>query len=163
MIISRVTVVGTGGDPNYVQQVTCGSHQLKADEPKERNGGDAGPAPFDYLLAALGSCTSITMRMYADRKGWDLGNVTVRLDYQRTKDTAPSITRDVSVSAPISEEQRARLADIIERTPVFRLGSPGIQRQKITVSSVVVVATASWLDTSAQKRKPRQAMKMPTA
>lgn len=134
MIISRVTVVGTAGHPNYVQQVTCGSHQLKADEPKERDGGDAGPAPFDYLLAALGSCTSITLRMYADRKGWDLGNVTVTLAYQRTKDTAPSITRDVAVSAPISEEQRARLADIIERTPVTLAIKQGVQ----LASSVVI-------------------------
>lgn len=127
MIISRITVVGKTGDPNYVQQVICGSHQLKADEPKERDGGDAGPAPFDYLLAALGSCTSITLRMYAERKGWDLGNVTVTLHYERAKDIAPSIRRDVSVSAPISEEQRARLADIIERTPVTLAIKQGVQ------------------------------------
>lgn len=135
MIISQVTVVGKAGDPNYVQQVTCGAHQLQADEPKERDGGDAGPAPFDYLLAALGSCTSITLRMYADRKGWDLGNVTVTLDYQRAKDTAPSIRRDVSISAPISEEQRARLADIIERTPVTLAIKQGVQ-----VASHVAIA-----------------------
>lgn len=135
MVISRVTVVGRAGDARYVQQVTCGSHQLKADEPTQRDGGDAGPAPFDYLLAALGSCTSITLRMYADRKGWDLGNVTVTLDYQREKDSAPRIQRDVSVSAPISEEQRARLADIIERTPVTLAIKQGVE-----VASKVVIA-----------------------
>jgi putative redox protein len=126
MIISRVSIVGKAGDPKYVQQVTCGTHQLTSDEPTERGGGDAGPAPFDYLLAALGSCTSITLRMYADRKGWDLGNVTVALEYRREKDAA-SIKRDVSVSAPISEEQRARLADIIERTPVTLAIKQGVQ------------------------------------
>jgi putative redox protein len=126
MIISRVSIVGSAGDPKYVQQVTCGSHQLTSDEPTDRGGGDAGPAPFDYLLAALGSCTSITLRMYADRKGWDLGNVTVTLEYRREKDAA-SIKRDVSVSAPISEEQRARLADIIERTPVTLAIKQGVQ------------------------------------
>lgn len=117
MSISRVTVVGRAGDAKYVQRVTSGSHQLLGDEPTDRGGGGAGPAPFDYLLAALGTCTSITLRMYADRKGWDLGHVTVALDYAREKD-ATSIKREVSVSAPISEEQRARLADIVERTPV---------------------------------------------
>lgn len=117
MLISQATVVGDSADPKYVQQVTSGSHRLIGDEPGDRGGGDAGPAPFDYLLAALGTCTSITLRMYADRKGWQLGRVTVKLDYVREKD-ASNIKRSVTVSAPISEEQRARLADIVERTPV---------------------------------------------
>lgn len=137
MVISQVSIVGKAGDPKYVQQVTCGSHQLTSDEPIERGGGDAGPAPFDYLLAALGSCTSITLRMYADRKGWDLGNVTVTLEYRREKDAPPSIKRDVSVSAPISEEQRARLADIIERTPVTLAIKQGVQ-----VASAVTAASS---------------------
>lgn len=118
MILSEVAVFGEAGAAQYVQHVTAGSHKLFADEPKDRDGGDAGPAPFDYLLAALGSCTSITLRMYADRKGWDLGNVSVKLAYIRESKELARITRDVAVSAPISEEQRARLADIIERTPV---------------------------------------------
>ena len=126
MIIARVTVVGKAADPKYVQQVTSGSHRLTADEPSDRGGGDAGPAPFDYLLAALGSCTSITLRMYADRKGWDLGQVTVSLEYAREKDAA-SIKREISVSAAISEEQRARLADIVERTPVTLAIKQGVQ------------------------------------
>lgn len=118
MIISQVAVFGEAGAARYVQHVTCGSHKLLSDEPKERDGGDAGPAPFDYLLAALGSCTSITLRMYADRKGLDLGNVSVKLEYIRESKELARITREVLVSAPITEEQRARLADIIERTPV---------------------------------------------
>ncbi len=118
MIISEVAVFGEAGAAQYVQHVTAGAHTLLADEPKDRDGGDAGPAPFDYLLAALGTCTSITLRMYADRKGWDLGNVSVKLEYIRESKEVARITRAVSVSAPISEEQRARLADIIERTPV---------------------------------------------
>jgi putative redox protein len=118
MIIARVAVAGEAGAPNYIQHLASGRHQFLADEPTERAGGDAGPAPFDYLLAALGSCTSITLRMYADRKGWDLGNVSVNLEYIRESKDVARITREVSVSARISEEQRARLADIIERTPV---------------------------------------------
>lgn len=118
MIISQVAVFGEAGAAQYVQHVTAGPHKLLADEPKERDGGDAGPAPFDYLLAALGSCTSITLRMYADRKGLNLGNVSVKLQYIRESKALARITRDVTVSASITEEQRARLADIIERTPV---------------------------------------------
>ena len=118
MIIAQVAIVGEAGAPNYIQHVTSGRHKLLADEPTERAGGDAGPAPFDYLLAALGSCTSITLRMYAERKGWDLGNVSVKLEYIRESKEVARITRAVSVSASITEEQRARLADIIERTPV---------------------------------------------
>lgn len=134
MMLSRVTVLGKAGDPNYVQEVTAGSHRLQSDEPTERGGGDAGPAPFDYLLAALGTCTSITLRMYAERKGLQLGQVTVNLEYWREKDSPPSIKRAVSVSAQITEEQRARLADIIERTPVTLAIKQGVQM----VSSVSI-------------------------
>jgi putative redox protein len=127
MILSRVTIFGKAEDPLYVQEVTAGTHRLKSDEPTERGGGDAGPAPFDYLLAALGTCTSITLRMYAERKGLQLGHVTVKLEYSREKDSPSSIKREVSVSAQITEEQRARLADIIERTPVTLAIKQGVQ------------------------------------
>lgn len=124
--MTQVTVVGKAEDPNYVQQVTSGAHRFIGDEPTDAGGGDAGPSPFDYLLAALGTCTSITLRMYAERKGWQLGDVTVQLAYSRSKDTA-SIKREISVSAPLSEEQRARLADIVERTPVTLAIKQGVQ------------------------------------
>jgi putative redox protein len=126
MVISRVTVVGNTEDPKYVQQITAGSHRLIGDEPADNGGGNAGPAPFDYLLASLGSCTSITLRMYAERKGWQLGHVTVKLDYTREKDSA-SIKREISISGAISEEQRARLTDIVERTPVTLAIKQGVQ------------------------------------
>lgn len=135
MIIARVAVAGEAGAPNYIQHLTSGRHQFLADEPTEREGGDAGPAPFDYLLAALGSCTSITLRMYADRKGWDLGNVSVKLEYIRESKEVARITRQVLVSAKISEEQRARLADIIERTPVTLA-----IRQGVGIASNVTIA-----------------------
>lgn len=126
MLISQVTVVGNAEDANYLQHVTSGSHRLIGDEPAKHGGGDAGPAPFDYLLTALGTCTSITLRMYAERKGWQLGHITVKLDYSRDKDAA-SIKREISISAPISEEQRARLADIVERTPVTLVIKQGVE------------------------------------
>jgi putative redox protein len=126
MVLSQVTVVGKAEDPNYVQQIDAGSHRLLGDEPTDRGGRGAGPAPFDYLLTALGTCTSITLRMYAERKGWQLGRVAVKLDFTREKDSS-NITREISISAPLSEEQRARLADIAERTPVTLAIKQGVQ------------------------------------
>lgn len=126
MTISQVTVIGKADDPNYVQQISNGTHQFSSDEPTAHGGRSAGPSPFDYLLAALGSCTSITLRMYAERKGWQIGTVTVNLAYSREKDTA-SIKREISVSAPLTEEQRTRLADIAERTPVTLAIKQGVQ------------------------------------
>ncbi|HEX7045351.1 MAG TPA: OsmC family protein [Burkholderiales bacterium] len=77
----------------------------------------AAPTPFDYLLAALGACTSITLWMYAERHGWDLGTLTVTLDFVR-EDGADRIEREVACTAPLDETQRVRLLEICERTPV---------------------------------------------
>ena len=117
MLIARCSVAATPADPNYRQTLRCGRHALLADERAARGGADAGPMPFEYLLAALGSCTSITLRMYAERKGWSLDNVTVSLALRREQD-AYSIERRVTLSAPLTAEQQASLAQICEKTPV---------------------------------------------
>ena len=70
MVIAKCNVVGAAEDPNYRQSVRCGRHEMLADERPVRGGADAGPMPFEYLLSGLGACTSITLRMYAERKGW---------------------------------------------------------------------------------------------
>ena len=74
-----VTEAGSG---TYTQQITLGHHRLFADEPRPI-GDDAGPTPYDLLLAGLGACTSMTVRMYADRKGWPLDRVRVTLRHSR--------------------------------------------------------------------------------
>jgi len=117
VLIARCSVVATPADPNYRQTLRCGRHSLLADERPARGGADAGPMPFEYLLAALGSCTSITLRMYAERKGWSLGDVTVSLAVRRVQDTY-TIERRVALSAPLTAEQQASLAQICEKTPV---------------------------------------------
>src|SRR5712692_9391711 len=117
LIIARTSVVADGADPDYAQHIQCGRHALLADERPARGGADAGPAPFEYLLAALGACTSITLRMYAQRKGWDLGTVSVRLDLRR-RDDVNTIARQVTLSGALTDKQRAALADVCERTPV---------------------------------------------
>jgi putative redox protein len=79
IVIARCQVSGAAADPDYRQAVRCGRHELLADERLQRGGADAGPMPFEYLLSGLGACTSITLRMYAERKGWNLGDVSVSL------------------------------------------------------------------------------------
>jgi putative redox protein len=116
-LVAEVTVAGDADAPKYVQHVRAGRHSLLADEHASAGGTDAGPSPFDYVLAGLGACTSITLRMYAERKAWDLGAVTVRLKLFR-EETGLRVERDVAVGGELSDDQRARLADICERTPV---------------------------------------------
>ena len=90
---------------------------MTADEPIEDGGGDTGPTPPELLCAALCACTSITLRMYAKRKGWPLRALHVEVDVvQDEKETA--MTRLVTVDGDLDSQQRARLADIVERTPV---------------------------------------------
>ena len=111
-------MLGAAGDPNYRQSLRCGRHELLADERPVRGGADAGPMPFEYLLSGLGACTSITLRMYAERKGWDIGAVAVSLALRQSKEGTRSIERRVMLSGELSAEQQAKLADVCEKTPV---------------------------------------------
>ncbi|MDG2523599.1 OsmC family protein [Caulobacter segnis] len=104
-------------DQAYVTAITTGRHALVSDEPPTLGGQDMGPAPYDLLLASLGSCTAITLKMYADRKGWPLAAVHVDLHYAKEDDRS-KITRTLRIEGDLNDEQRARLADIAERTPV---------------------------------------------
>jgi putative redox protein len=103
----------------YVANIKAGHHQLVADEPTSNGGTGTGPSPFALLLAALGACTSITLTMYAQRKGWDLGGVHVAVRLVR-EEAAERIERDLSFGAALSDEQRTRLLEIAEKTPVTR-------------------------------------------
>lgn len=106
-------------DGKFKQEVTIGNHRLTSDEPIEAGGEDAGPAPHDFLLAALGSCTSMTVKMYADRKGWPLERVEVRLT-QEKQEGAHVIHRSIHFEGPLDDAQRARLLEIANKCPVHR-------------------------------------------
>ena len=122
-----VTEAGSG---TYTQQITAGHHRLVADEPKPI-GDDAGPNPYDLLLAALGACTSMTVRMYADRRGWPLERVQVTLRHSRihaqdcadcetTNGWIDHIDRHIEIAGDLDDIQRQRLLDISERCPVHQ-------------------------------------------
>lgn len=125
MLIARCSVLSGADEPNYRQSLHCGRHSMLADERPAHGGADAGPMPFEYLLSALGSCTSITLRMYADRKGWQLGTVAVALALHRVQDSN-RIERRITLSGALTAEQRDRLAEICERTPVTLALKTGI-------------------------------------
>jgi len=115
-LIATTTVESKTG---YAQQIETAGHHLTADEGTAAGGTDTGPAPYGLLLASLGACTSITLRMYADRKGWQLGDIHVALRHQKS-DAGDQIERDIRFGAALSEEQRTRLAEIAEKTPVTK-------------------------------------------
>ena len=107
------------GTVPYSQLVRAGHHALTADEPAALGGADAGPTPYQLLLASLAACTAITLEMYAARKGWELGAVHVDLEIVRDGEVE-RIERTIVLEPKVTEEQRARLAEIAEKTPVTK-------------------------------------------
>ncbi|MDN5788501.1 bifunctional alpha/beta hydrolase/OsmC family protein [Pseudorhodobacter sp.] len=116
-------------DPNgFLQDVHLGRHHLKADEPASFGGTDLGPSPYQYLAAALGACTTMTMRMYARRKGWPLTGLSVDVSHKKRHATdcedcdkgkkIDSFTREITLHGDLSAEQRARLIEIADKCPV---------------------------------------------
>src|SRR5690349_8966509 len=111
----------------YATTIEAGRHRLIADEPRGNGGADAGPDPYELLLSSLGACTAITLRMYADRKQWPMTALTVDLHFVRDAHGGERIDRTLHPAGDLSDEQRARLADIAERTPVtltLKRGTP---------------------------------------
>ena len=124
-------VVVRGNAEGFTQDIAVGPHQLTAEEPKDMGGEDEGPTPYDLLLAALGSCTSITVTLYAQRKSWPLQDVIVRLRHSRihATDCAECETKegkidrielDIEFVGPLSSEQRSKLLEIAKKCPVHR-------------------------------------------
>jgi uncharacterized OsmC-like protein len=129
---SQIREVVVRGSANaFVQTITVAGHELTADEPVDVGGTDTGPGPYDLLLAALGSCTSMTVALYARRKQWPLEAVTVRLRHSKihaedcrdceTKiGMLDQIERWVELVGSLDETQRTKLLEIADKCPVHR-------------------------------------------
>ncbi|HJU73560.1 MAG TPA: OsmC family protein [Gemmatimonadaceae bacterium] len=122
----------------YRTTVEARAHVFALDEPTDVGGTDAGPTPYEALLAALGGCTVITLRMYADRKGWPLEGAHVRLrtasahepdcEICESEDVGPHrLERQIELDGPLNDEQRARLLLIADRCPVKQTLERGVQ------------------------------------
>src|ERR1700675_1812405 len=125
----HVTVRGRAA--GFAQEIEIGPHRLKGDEPLAFGGTDTGPSPYDFLLAALGTCTSMTISLYARRKGWPLENVTVSLHHSKIHATdcaecetkvgrIDRIEREIQLTGALTTEQRAKLMEMADLWPVHQ-------------------------------------------
>ena len=118
----------TGSDvPAYQVEVRVGTHQIGADEPTVLGGGDVGPSPFGLVVSGLVACTATTLRMYAERHGWELASIVVDVRYDMDENKRGTITRTITVPADLTGEQLDGLTSIAERTPVtlaIKAGTP---------------------------------------
>jgi len=124
-------VIVRGDATGFAQEIVAGRHRLTADEPIEFGGKDTGPGPYDLLLASLGSCTSMTISLYARTKKWPLESVTINLRHSRihaadcqdceTKEgKIDRIEREIQLVGDLDPEQRKRLLEIADKCPVHR-------------------------------------------
>jgi putative redox protein len=108
-------------DGRLEQSVEIRGHHLTADEPREHGGEDSGPSPQELLAASLASCTAVTIEMYAQRKGWDVGDITVDVNYEPAQRGSPTrFKMAVELPKELPEDQRERLMQIGAKCPVHR-------------------------------------------
>src|ERR1700741_2664039 len=133
-------VVVRGSGEGFAQEISAGQHRLRSDEPASSGGTDTGPTPYDLLLAALGSCTSMTVAMYARRRNWPLTEVSVSLRHSRRHATdcadcesndviLEHIDRDIHLSGNLDSDQIAKLLEIADKCPLHRTLTSKIEIQ----------------------------------
>jgi putative redox protein len=122
--MSDRTLTATLGRQGYATVMSVRTHTLVADEPTDVGGSDTAASPIEQLMGALASCTTITLRMYADRKQWPLEGVDVTITMTRSR--TPSMTRTLTLRGPLDDAQRARLVEIADACPVSRILESGL-------------------------------------
>ena len=115
----------------YGVRINTEGHALRGDEPVDRGGADTGPAPFGLLLSGLGACTAITLRMYAEHQSWPLARVDVELTYVVRDRNTRWIDRLITLHG-VDDDQRAKLAEIAEKTPVTKAVRAGTEIRTTT-------------------------------
>ncbi|MFN8660593.1 MAG: OsmC family protein [Thermomicrobiales bacterium] len=131
----------------YQTSIETAEVTLTGDEPAASGGDGAGPSPYEFLLAALGHCTVLTMILYARRKEWQIDSVSVRGTFERIITGDPvngrtrteRITQEISLDGPLSDEQRARILEIAHKCPVHRTLVNGLEIVTLEMSDDVVV------------------------
>ena len=111
-------------EKKYFAEAKIRNHFVVIDEPVKSGGGDTGPTPVEYLLTAIGSCVSITLRMYAERKGWDVGKIKVIVSQKEeltSEGIKKSLMEDISFEKEITDEQKAKLLVIAGKCPVAKM------------------------------------------
>jgi putative redox protein len=101
-------------------EVSSGTHQFLTDKPEQFGGHDTGPAPYDFLTASLASCTMITLRMYAQHKGIDLGEFTVEVDFHTNREQQERIERRVVFKQTVAQDLQEKLLNVCSKTPVTK-------------------------------------------
>ena len=128
--MAYVTIIN---EHQHVQQVVSGHHRLTADEAVAAGGSDAGFAPRELLLASLGTCTAVALRKHAVQHDWTLGKITVGVRWSRDAAGAEHIERRLSFAKPLSVEQKSRLLEVAESTPITAVLRAGIRIQSLVV------------------------------
>jgi len=107
----------------YTQDVFAREHRLLADEPESYGSADLGPTPYEYVLAGLGSCTTITLRMYAERKKWPVTHIGCEVRFKKSgpKGDLNVFVRDITIEGDLDEKQRARMMQIADKCPVHKM------------------------------------------
>lgn len=113
---------------HYQQQIGIRQFQLAADEPIEVGGADTGPTPTEYVLAGLGACKTMTIQMYAERKGWPVENISVDITLEKTPD-GTQVHALLTLEGDLTDEQRQRMKEIGDRCPVHKLLSNSLTIQ----------------------------------
>ena len=109
---------------DYLAEAKMRNHFAVIDEPIDKGGDDNGPTPVEYLLTAIGGCVSITLRMYTERKGWDLGKITVKVVQKQeliSEGIKKSLVEEISFEKEVTEEQREKLIEIAGKCPVAKM------------------------------------------
>lgn len=122
-----VTIQASIGKTNYITSIKAKEFNIALDEPLSVGGSGTAPAPFDYLYAALAGCVAVTLRMYVERKGWDVGNIYVNVTPTRNETGETVFIKKLAFENEISEDQAKRLVVIADKCPVSKLLHSGVE------------------------------------